>query len=309
MSIVLVFNHKDAEPWAAILRKKLPGVTVEIYPKVTQPELITFALCWKADFDIITQFPNVKVLQSVGASVDHILNTQTITAHTQVARINDFNLKNDMWEFVLAGILAEIKNFNFYNKAQTTQKWAPKEYKSIEESVITILGLGQIGIHVAQKLANFGFIVNGWSNSPKLIDRVHCGNNEDDLNDFLAKTDFLINILPFTAATENILNAKLFNQIKKGTYLINVGRGEHLNEDDFLDALNNGALVGALLDVFKTEPLPKNHSFWQNPAIKITPHIASLTNVNTASEVIVANYKAHIANTDLLYTVSTQKGY
>ena len=309
MSIIICFNNKDPKPWQETLQTKLPDTTIEIYPNVTDSEAITFALCWKPEQNSLAQFPNVKVVQSVGASVEHIIQSQDLASDCVVTRIVDNRLSEDMFEFILTGILSHLKRFAEYQKAQKEKQWQQKPYKTIQNTSIGILGLGKIGTHVATKLAQVGFTVKAWSKSEKTLVNVSCFYGNDGLTDVLQNTDILINILPLTSATENILNLKNLSQLNKNGYLINVGRGEHLVENDLLRLLNNQHLSGALLDVFRTEPLPENHPFWEHKNITITPHIAAITNIETASGIVVTNYKNLLNEKELINVVSIEKGY
>ncbi len=309
MSIVIIFNNKAPEIWKETLEQKLKGVTVEIYPTVESQEEVEFILCWKPDKGVLSQFPNAKVIQSVGASVEHITNTQKLNHETVVTRIVDENLSRDMFEFLLSSILFKMKNFDYYSNQKQHQNWSPTDYKTVKETTISILGLGKIGSFVAEELSKVGFNVKGWSNSIKNILGVESFHGEKELNQSIADADYLINLLPLTTQTENVLSKRLMSSLKKGAYMINVGRGEHLVEEDLIELLDSNHLSGALLDVFRKEPLPKTHPFWKHPSITITPHVASLTNVNSAINIVAENYNRFKNNQELLNVVSLKKGY
>jgi glyoxylate/hydroxypyruvate reductase len=309
MSIVIIFNNKDPKPWAQSLKEKLPETTISVYPEVENPADVTFAICWKADKNVLLGFPNLAVIQSVGASIDHILRSQTVRENQIITRIVDENLSNDMWEFLLAAVMSNLKKLDIYALKKADKKWEPTQYATIKNTTISILGLGQIGSLVAQNFAALGFQVQGWSTSKKNIEHVTCYAGQNELEPFLKNTDFLINILPLTAETEGFLDKNVLKKIKKGSFLINVGRGEHLVEQDLIDLLDENYLSGALLDVFRVEPLPQDHAFWTYPKIQITPHIASLTNVESATTQIAENYKNHASGKALKHIVSVEKGY
>lgn len=309
MSILIIFENKDPKPWEKALKEKLPNTTIEIYPNVRDKKNIDFVICWKPIKNIFKQFPNIKVIQSVGASIDHVTTTQTINSSTIITRIVDENLSKDMWEFLLTIVLSELKNTKFYLEQQAKNTWKQQSYRSINDTTISILGLGKIGGYVADKFAQIGFNVKGWSNSPKQISNVKSYYGENEFDSFLNNTDFLINLLPLTIKTKGILNKKNFQKLPNTSFLINVGRGEHLVDVDLIDALNNSKLSGAFLDVFINEPLPKEHSFWNHAKIQITPHVASLTNVDSAIEQIRENYNRFLKKETLLNIVSLKKGY
>ncbi len=309
MSIVICFNNKDPKPWKDILQMKLKDVIIEIYPEVKEPQNVTFALCWKPNSMVLDKFPNLKVIQSVGASVEHIFNNQCIPSNCAITRIVDHQLSKDMFEFILTGIMRHIKRFPEYQMDQELKLWHQKPYKRITDVNIGILGLGKIGSYVAEQLAQLGFKVKAWSTSEKTIKNVECYHSDNGLKNVLNATNILINILPLTEETRDILHLKNLEELNKNGYLINVGRGEHLVENDLLTVLNNNHLSGALLDVFRTEPLPKEHPFWIHNKIEITPHIAAITNLESASDIIVKNYKNLINGRELLYRVSSKKRY
>ncbi|MCG8326269.1 MAG: glyoxylate/hydroxypyruvate reductase A [Chitinophagales bacterium] len=282
---------------------------IEIYPKVKDPQRVIFALCWKPQPKILAQFPNLKVVQSVGASVEHITQSQNLPAACFLTRIVDQQLSEDMFEYILTGVMSHLKRFSDYHRDKKQKHWNQKPYKTINNTSIGILGLGSIGAYVATKFGQLGFKVKAWSRSEKHIENVSCFWGENGLGNVLDSTDILINILPLTTETADILNLQNLEQLNKNGYLINVGRGEHLVESDLLTLLENEHLSGALLDVFRTEPLPEQHPFWQHEKIKITPHIAAITNLGTASNIVVANYENLLKGEELLNVVSLKKGY
>lgn len=309
MSILLIFENKNVEPWKKALIEKLPNTTIEVYPNVKNNESVDFVICWKPKKNVFKQFPNIKIIQSVGASIEHITNSQTINTDSIITRIIDKKLSNDMWEFLIAIVLSELKNTRIYLAQKSSKTWHQHDYKSISNTSVSILGLGQIGSFVAEKFGQIGFNVKGWSNSSKQIPNVNSYHKENEFNLFLNNSDFLINLLPLTDKTKGILNKSTFQELPRNSFVINVGRGEHLIEEDLINQLDNSLLSGAFLDVFKEEPLPKEHLFWNHPKIQITPHVASLTNVKTATNQIIENYNRFLNNEELINIVSLKKGY
>lgn len=308
MSIAIICNQKDPAPWQKALQQRLPDTSIEVFPNISNFEAVEFLICWKPKAGDFAQFSNLKVVQSLGAGVDHIFGVGSVPRHLQVTRIVDPQLAQDMWTFLAALVLAQMKHLTHYYNQQQQKIWAQKPYKPVQESQILILGLGAIGAYVAEQFAQFGFSVTGWSNSPKSIPGVTSIFKNTELSNALQTCDFLINILPLTPTTTGILNHQLFKQLQH-TYLINVGRGQHLVEADLLPALNANWLSGCHLDVFQQEPLPPSHPFWTHPKISITPHIASLTNIKTSINQIVYNYEAFRKSQALEHLVDLEKGY
>ncbi len=309
MSILIICNNKDPRPWADSLAELLPREKIEIYPKIDDENVVEFIVCWKPGKNIFKKFPNLKAVQSLGASVNHIFDTNRAANNVQVARIVDPQLAEDIWEYTLTGALNHIKRFNLYSYFQEKKTWVPFPYRNIKNTTVSILGLGKIGRHTAKKFAALEFNVLGWSASKKQIPKVKCFNGKAGLNKVLKEADVLINILPLTKATRGILNKRTLSKMENDPYIINVGRGEHLVEKAFLEKLNKFKISGACLDVFVEEPLPADHPFWDHPDIRITPHIAALTNVDTAIGQIAENFKRMKKGKKLLNMVSQKKGY
>jgi glyoxylate/hydroxypyruvate reductase A len=174
---------------------------------------------------------------------------------------------------------------------------------------IGILGLGEIGAPIAHLFAQLGFGVAGWSRTEKKIAGVESFCGEAGLPGLLARTDILVCLLPLTPETENILDKTAFAALPKGAYLINPARGLHVVEEDLLAAIEAGHLSGAALDVFHTEPLPKDHPFWAHPKIRITPHIAGITNPATAVAQVAENIRRVRAGREPLNLVDRTRGY
>jgi glyoxylate/hydroxypyruvate reductase A len=309
MSIAIISSPKEAAYWKKALTQQLPDTTISIVGESEAAKKADFLLCWKPKKDQIKAFKRLKVIQSLGAGVDHIFDTNKVPRQVVVTRIIDPQLTHDMWEYTLAATMHYLKKFPVYAKQQRTHQWLQHTYKTIAKTNVSILGLGQIGRYVAAHFAQIGFVVRGWSNTLKEIPGVESFAGQAAFQPLLNQTDVLINILPLTASTKGILNKKNLSQLRQGAYVINVGRGGHLVEDDLLDLLGTNHLSGATLDVFQQEPLPQNHPFWVHPNITVTPHIASLTNVETAISQVVDNYKRMQEGRGLINIVLPKRGY
>lgn len=309
MSLAIVFINKDESPWAEALRRKLPGVKVEIYPDIEDFEKVEFILAWKAIAGIFEMFPNLKAIQSMGASVSHIYKIFDVPETIAVSRIVDFRLADDMWEFLLGLILKDMKNLDQYALNKAAKNWQPLEYKCIHETTVSILGAGEIGMHVAKQLEQIGFKVNIWSRAKKEVENINSYSGLDELKQFLPTTDYLIDILPLTEATRDLIDYVFLSDMNSNGIFINVGRGEQVIDSELIRLLDNGKLREAILDVFHQEPLPLDHPFWTHPKIQITPHVASNTNIGTSTELISENFKRLTQGKKLLHLVSKEKGY
>jgi len=306
MSMIIVAKNKDIEPWIQSFRKFNKDIDIQIYPNIKNKDDINFALVWSQNDINFKEYKNIKCISSMGAGVDHILSNKTISDDIFITKIVDDKLVDSMWEYLLSIVMNIVTKQYTYTKQQQKNIWKLLEIKSINDTTIGILGLGQLGSKIAQNFSNMNFKVNGYSHSKKEIKGV---SSFTKLDRFLEDVDILINLLPLTNDTRDILNYSLFTKLNSSAYLINVGRGEHLVEDDLIKALDDNILDGATLDVFKTEPLNKNHPFWNNEKINITPHSASITDPKSVTKQIMENYQRVQECKKVLHTIDIKSGY
>lgn len=309
MDLVIISQKSNQGDWAEALQALEPGLKVSIYPQDTNRDEVVFALVWHPPKGVFNNFPNIACISSTGAGADHILRDPDLPQNVEVTRVVDSRLTDDMTSYLVAQVMCQMRNVAHYKLLQTNNEWQPKRYRDKANTIIGIMGFGELGNDAALKFKHLGFKVVGWANSAKESAgiKVYVGNAE--FNDFLNKSDILICLLPLTSATVNILNIETFRQLPQGAFVINVARGEHLVEEDLLEAIDTGQLSGACLDVFREEPLPKNHIFWHHPKINITPHIASITSPESVAPQIIENYRRLKEGKPLLNVVSREKGY
>ena len=309
MDLVICFKDKNEAPWKQALEVALPGVRVYAHGKVPNASRVSMALCWYPDKNLFSQYPNLKLIQSVGAGVDHLFGLDPAPTTVRIARIVDSALSRDMYEFTLAIVLDQMKNLSKYWVDKASKVWEPRPYKRIEETKIAIIGLGKIGAELAISFSRLGFIVSGYSSSDKVLANVDTYYGIDQLELALLNADFVVNILPLTRSTKGFFDLSFFRLCKKEAFFINVGRGAHLVEDDLEAAIDEQHISGAFLDVFAEEPLPQDHFFWSNPSIRISPHVAAVTNTKSAVQQIAENYKRTESGMAPLNEVSLHKGY
>lgn len=309
MILVHCSRKEIGRRWAEILSSEFGAEMVSLSEQVQEYEKVEIAVCWKAPKRMFYDYPNLKFIQSVGAGVDHIFDSENAIPGAKIARIIDPQLSADMFEFILAIVLANMKQLNLYYDQQRRKLWKENSYNSIKDITISILGLGVIGSHVASNLSAIGFNTLGWSQSEKNISGVQSFQGIDGLNDMLAQTDYLVNILPLTESTRNIIDANFLSKLKKSSYFINVGRGPQVVDQALISAIDQGILSGATLDVFHHEPLHVDHEFWTHPKIIVTPHVASITNLDTASEQVFENIRRYKKGLNPINQVSLDKKY
>lgn len=309
MSLAIIYPGYDTRAWVAALHDLDPALQIEVWPEIRDEASVEFALCWNQPAGLLQQFPNLKGISSLGAGVNHLLDDATRPGGIPLARLVDRALQQSMAEYVILGTLEYFRQFKAYRQQQAEGLWRPLKLPQRSATGVGIMGMGCLGTFVAGKLHQLGFRVSGWSRSPRQVAGVtlYCGRG--NLDEFLATADILVCLLPLTAATTNILCARTFARLPTGAYLINVARGQHLVEDDLLTALATGQLAGALLDVFRQEPLPAGHPFWAHDKIMLTPHIASITDPRSAAPQVIENYRRTLRGEPLLNLVDPAIGY
>lgn len=282
---------------------------LRVWPNIGNDDAIKFALVWNHPLGILKQFSNLKAINSLGAGVDHIFMDADLPHDVPIARIKDPYMANDIVQYVIAYVLHYIKRLDHWQAKQEQKEWSKIPPFNYADKTIGVMGIGFLGNKAIIALNHLGLKVIGWSNSPKQIENVKIYVGKSEFNTFLSHADILICMLPLTKETKGILNSETFSHLPKGAYLINIGRGNHLVEDDLLKAIDQEQISGAVLDVFCQEPLPSDHLFWKNKFIKVTPHIASVTNTATVAPQIIENYRRILANKPLLNQVDVSKGY
>jgi glyoxylate/hydroxypyruvate reductase len=193
---------------------------------------------------------------------------------------------------VLAAVLYGHRQLDVYLRQQRERSWRRHVAKDTADVRVGIVGLGAMGRASAERLAHLGYRVAGWSRTSRRLAGIEGFVGSEGWPAFLARSDFLVCLLPLTPETRGILNARTFAALPQGAFVINAGRGQHLIEGDLLSALDAGQLAGAVLDVFEDEPLPSENPLWAHPQVLITPHVASITNPETGAEQIVASLRA-----------------
>jgi glyoxylate/hydroxypyruvate reductase A len=214
-----------------------------------------------------------------------------------------------MAEYVCQAVVRHFREFDVYADQIRAGQWTFREPRQRLEFPVGVMGLGALGARVAQAFAHFDFTVNGWSRAPKALAGVRVFSGQQQFNDFLSNTRILVNLLPLTAETRDILNHDTLSRLQPGGYVINVARGAHLVDDDLLALINSGHLAGATLDVFRTEPLPAEHPFWRHPKIIVTPHTSARTLRSESIAQIAGKIAAFERGESVTGVVDLARGY
>jgi glyoxylate/hydroxypyruvate reductase len=252
-----------------------------------------YAIVWKPPKELFERNARLKGAINYGAGVDAILGMESVPAHIPIIRLEDAGMAQQMAEYTLYGVIHHHRHLQVYAAQQRNRVWLQHEDRAnLQRPTVGVMGLGEMGGHVARKIAQFGYAVRGWSKSKREIDGVERFAGIESLEQFLLETNVLVCMLPLTDGTRGIINAKTLAALPHGSFLINAGRGAHMIEADVLYALDSGQLAGALLDVFNTEPLPTDNPLWSHPNVIVTPHIAATTPIREACAQIVEKIEA-----------------
>ncbi|ONC10014.1 2-hydroxyacid dehydrogenase [Burkholderia pseudomallei] len=281
MRILLYTPHRDAHDWKRDVERALPGAQLRTWTPGDDAGA-DYALVWRAPREFFAPRAGLKAVFNLGAGVDAILALERehpglLPRDVPLVRLEDAGMTRQMVEYATHAALRYLRRFDEYALLQRERRWQVLAPHARETFVVGVLGLGALGAEVARALTALGLPVRGYSRAPKAIDGVTTFTGAAQLDAFLGGAKLLVNLLPSTAATDGILNARTFSKLAHGAYLVNLARGAHLVEADLLDALASGRVAAATLDVFATEPLPPDHPFWREPRITITPHCSADT--------------------------------
>jgi glyoxylate/hydroxypyruvate reductase A len=298
------FSHLIAQ-----LKQRQPNLDLRVWPECGKLEEIEIVLAWQPPLGVMQKLPNLKLIISLGAGVDHILRDPNLPKQVPIVRLMCDRVTWQMAQYVTLAVLLFQQRLIEYQQLQRSQRWESLPVANARCFTVGILGLGVFGSTIAKKLAAIGFPVRGWSRTPKQIEGVECFYGNEQFELFLSQCRAIVCVLPLTPETKGILCQKTFSALPQGAYLINVGRGQHLIEADLLKALDSGQIAGACLDVFDPEPLPNHHPFWSHPRIIVTPHISGEAQPDDVADFILETIALHNTGQPLQYIVDRNRGY
>jgi glyoxylate/hydroxypyruvate reductase len=274
LNVIYYSADMDSASWIPGLQAALPDSTVSLWE--SGAPAADYAVVWRPPQQLLDEQPGLKAIFNTGAGVDALMKLKLPQA-TPVIRLDDAGMSVQMAEYVCHAVIRHFREFEGYEADMARGKWSFRKPRSRLDFPVGVLGLGVLGERVAKAVAQFDFPVNGWSQSPKSIAGVRSFHGPDQLDAFLAASRVLVCLLPLTPDTENLLNADRLAKLQAGAYLVNVARGAHVVDADLIDAIEDGHVAGATLDVFRVEPLPQDHPFWAQPKITLTPHTSART--------------------------------
>lgn len=274
MAVLLASAVGPMAPWEKALRAAMPGEDLRTDPEAGSLDDIEVAVCGRGCPGLFPRLKNLKLIVALQAGVDSLLKDPELPAAIPLVRTCQPGGDRLIAEFILMQVLMHHRNLAKFIDDQRSHVWEKLDVNLASEGRVGFMGVGMIGQACAEIVRDVGFNVASWTRSPKDLSGIENFHGPDGLAPFLARTDILVNVLPLTKDTESILDADLFAALPTGARIINIGRGQHVVDDDLIAALDSGHLAGATLDVFRTEPLPPEHPFWSHPRIIITPHTA-----------------------------------
>ncbi len=318
MTILLAIKVSGANWSTAAWRKRfalrMPERTLVVQGEDTyDAAAIHHAAVWKPELGLLARLPNLKAIFNLGAGVDALMQDNTLP-DVPIVRAVSRDLTGRMTEYVVQHVLNHHRQQRRLAAAQAARTWDAPDQHAASAVRVGLMGLGELGQDAAEVLLRIGFRVAGWSRSARSVPGVTCFSGAEGLHPFLAATDILVALIPLTQETHGILNMALFRGLARdgvlgAPVLINAGRGGLQVEADILAALNDGTLGAATLDVFETEPLPKDSGLWSHPNVTITPHNAADSSPDALTDDVVAQIRAFEAGAALQNVVSRERGY
>ncbi len=307
-----VFVYK-ADPqrgqvWARMFAEQAPDIEFRIWPDTGDPQRVCYLAAWEPPPQIQAVFPRLALLFSTGAGVDQF-DLSALPPGLPLLRMIEPGIERGMVEYVSHAVLDLHRDHPAYRRQQQAQCWRPLPVRPAADRRVGVAGLGRLGQAVLRQLHSYGFDCAGWSRSRLALDGVQTWAGDDGLGPFLAYSDILVCLLPLTAATRGWLNAQRFARLPRGAGLVHVGRGAQLVAADLLAALDSGQLAEAVLDVTEPEPLPPDDALWRHPRVQITPHIASMTQPDSAARAVIDNLRRWRAGEPLVGRVDRTRGY
>jgi len=307
--MAFLFNStpERARVFAGAFARELPDLRFVADRDAVDPTDVRYLLTWTAPADL-KRYANLEILFSIGAGVDQF-HRDLLPPQVRLVRMVEPGIISTMQEYVTLAVLSLHRDLPAYLQQQRSGEWRARAGLPAARRRVGVLGLGMLGTAVLDRLRPFGFPLAGWSRSARVIEGVDCRAGPAALVPFLQRTDVLVCLLPLTDQTRGFLDAALFATLPKGAGLVHVGRGAQLDQAALLDALDRDHLSGAVIDVTDPEPLPPEHELWRHPKVILTPHVASITEAETAAEAVIANIRRHFAGQDPVGLVDRRRGY
>lgn len=296
MAIVLINSLKSSKQWEDEFHKQVstdyPHIDLRIWPDIGNVDDITQAVVAFPEQGAFAKLPKLKYIHSLWAGIERLVTDPDRPYGVPIFRMVDFGLTQGMVDYMTGHTYRHHLATDRVIRENAKADWNPVVPPLATDRKVGILGLGVLGMAVANNLHQCGFKVYGWSRSAKSSPDFFCLAGDQGLDVTLRESSILLLLLPRTPLTENIINAETLAKMPQGASIINAGRGELIDDDALLDALDTAHISGATLDVFREEPLPKDHRYWSHPRVLVTPHIAAETRIVSGTRTVLQNIHA-----------------
>jgi len=271
-----------ADEYKKILKAKFPELSIHAAKKEEEIgdfiEKVQILLTFRISDDFIQKASRLQWIQSMATGVDYIVNLPSLKKEALVTSTRGIH-GPQMSEMAFLLMLALNRNFPQFVRNQDLRIWERWPAKLLYGKRVGILGIGVIGEEIARKSKAFGMTVYGIGRVKRRVDAVDYFYEPKDLLKVLQEVDYFIIVVPLTPQTQGMIGARELSSMKPTAFLINIGRGEIVNEDALIQALNSGEIAGAALDAFCQEPLPKDHPFWKMKNVIVTPHVGGASDI------------------------------
>lgn len=305
MQVLWAAGARGWHVWQGALERALAGLPVRLTTDCApgEADVLIYAPVSDAPVDF-SPFTRCRAVLSLWAGVERIVGNATLTQ--PLCRMVDPGLTQGMVEYVVGHVMRAHLGMDNLPQDGT---WAPQVPPLAAERSVTVLGLGALGAACAQALTGLGFQVHGWARRARDVPGVTCLHGDAGLAEALRRAEILITLLPATAQTESLLDSARLALLPRGAAVINPGRGTLIDDAALLAALDSGHVGRATLDVFRVEPLPRDHPYWAHPRVFVTPHVAAETRPDTAALVVAENIRRLASGEPLLHQVDRGAGY
>jgi phosphoglycerate dehydrogenase-like enzyme len=280
MNLLILEEH--AEEYKKTLQPKFPEVF--IYAAMKEEEIGNFIekmdilLTFRISDGLIQKALKLQWIQSLATGVDYIINLPSLSKEVLVTSTRGIH-GPQMSEIAFLLMLALNRNFPQMVHNQDQGVWERWPAKLLYQKKLGILGMGVIGEEIAKKAKAFGMSVYGIDIIKRKIEAIDYFYGPEDILKVTATVDYFIIVAPYTPQTYQIVNEKVLSTMKPTAFFINIGRGELVDEEALIKALNSKKIAGAALDAFSQEPLPPNHPFWKMKNVIITPHVGGMSDI------------------------------
>ena len=303
-------NDDDEKQWLKTLQTAMPSYNIVRLSQLNdiQKQDIEVAIVANPDPNELSELPNLKWIHSLWAGVENLVH-ELPNESIEIVRMNDPMLATTMAEAALAWTFYLYRKMPHYQRQQTLKIWQSIDIKTVTETTVGLLGLGNLGKAAALKLVQQGFKVCGWSRSQVEIEGVESFYGLEEIREVIRKSSILIVLLPLTTETNNLLDESTLSHLPVGASIINFARSRIINSKALVTLLDNDHIDHAVLDVFDTEPLPQESLFWAHPNVTVLPHISAPTNYQTAAIIVATNIANFIATGKTPTSVNRNRGY